>query len=419
MSDKKHYSFCQITHFFTCRSFLIFFLSIFAMMVHNFRAYQTLYVLSGDSALYLSIAQNFIRNGHFIQIARPHNVNMVVPPGVPLILTLVLAMTYTYGIIIFQYVLFGLSAVLLSNAAGTFSKAATYFVPLLFVFSCFGADCPNPSTLMTETYYVFLLCLSLFLFLHPSMSGPQKVLALVPIQFCMLLVRPVLGALLVEALVVMVIFVLQKKIPVKRLVAYLISFAAILAINICVNYRETGYLIMLEDYGAVPAYIANNPNASTAEYNIDLLDELVDDYFKEVYNNPDLDTYQQNCLLKERTAEFIKENLPFVLKNTAIKYRRLYLTERWNWNFFFLFLSFVVLLWKKKLSFPAALLLVIAFFLSTIPPAFGIYSSRYSIPCVPFYMLFNGVLYSLAGEAILRRLYQAGNAGPTEEALHE
>ena len=67
------------------------------------------------------------------------------------------------------------------------------------------------------------------------MSNPKKVLVLVPVLFYTLLVRPVIGALLGEALVVMVVFVLQKKIPAKRLVAYLVSFAAILAVNTCVN----------------------------------------------------------------------------------------------------------------------------------------------------------------------------------------
>lgn len=416
MPDKKTPQLPSDSRFFTRSTLLVFFMSILTMVIYNYRLYQSIFVLAGDSMLYLSVAQNFVHTGHFIQNSRLHEVNMVVPPGVPLLLTLVLAMTHTYGIIIFQYVLFGLSAVLLSKAAGTFSKAAACLAPLLFVSSCVYAGSPNPSTLMTETYYIFLMCLSLFLFFHPSMSNQKKVLLLVPVLFYTLLVRPVLGALLGEALAVMAVFVLQKKIPAKRLVAYLVSFAAILAVNTCVNYRETGHLIMLEDYGASAVYIANNPNASTDAYNLDLLDELVDDYYREIESNPDLDRYQKNVLEKERASEFISENLPLVLKNAAIKYKHLYLPNQWNWNFLFLFISFAVLFWKKKLSLPAVLLLVTAFCLSTIPPAFGLYSPRYSTPCIPFYTLFNGILYGLAGEAVWRWLCWPKNAYSSEEA---
>lgn len=126
--------------------------------------------------------------------------------------------------------------------------------------------------------------------------------------------------------------------------------------------------------------------------------------------------YQKSALLGPRTAEFVKENLPFVLENTRVKYEQLYQTRYWNYNFYCFFLALVVFWWKKRLSPASALLLAAAFFLVTIVPASGLFILRYSVPCIPFYALINGSLYGLAIEAAGRRLIPLEKE---KEALHE
>lgn len=384
---------------------IIFFLSIAGMLIYNYTKFQSFYYELPDGNLYLSVAQNFIQNGHFIQNARTHEVNMVVPPGVPLIYTVILGLTYSHiNIIFFQYVLYGLSAVFLAKAAGIFSRAAFWLVPSLFVSASFYVGMPNPSTLLTETHTIFLMCLSLYLLLTHRMSVQRKVLLLVPIQFFTFLIRPVLGGLLAISLAAMAFLSLRKRLSVKYLARYLALFAAVMALNTYVNYRETGYVIPLESYGAIPMYQANNPNTQTHSYSSELAYEFADGYFHEIYTSEDLDTYQKNTLLKERASEFIKKNLPFVLRNAKIKYGQFYLKSNWNWNFYLFFISLAVFIWRKSLSPAAALILTAAFVLSTIIPAFGLYVFRYSIPCIPFYTLFNGTLYCLVGEAAWRRV---------------
>lgn len=397
-------------------TFVIFSISILSMLLYNYIKIQSFYYESPDGTLYLSIAQNLVKNGHFIQTARPHEVNMVVPPGAPLLFAVILALTYSHvNIIMFQYALFGLSAVLLSKAAGFFSKTAAVLVPALFVSACIHVGQPNPSALLTENYSMFLMCLSLYLFLHPRMSVRRKVLLLVPVWFYGFLVRPVLGGLLAMSLAAMAVLVIRKEIPVKCLAAYLVVFAAVLSLNACMNYRETGYWILLESYGAIPMYQANNPNTKTTDYSSNQAFEFADEYFQEVYQNQDLDMYQRNKLLKERASEFIRGNLPFVLQNASVRYRRFYLKTNWNWNFFIFFLALAFFLRRKRLSLTAVLLLAAAFLVSTAVPAFGLYIFRYSIPCIPFYSLFNGTLYCLAGEATWKRLSCPAEKGEKEE----
>lgn len=297
MSDKKAPQLAPEIAFFTRSELLIFLLSIIAMLVYNYVKFQSFYCESPDGNLYLSIARNFIQNGHFIQNARAYEINMVVPPGVPLIFTVILGLTYSYiNIIFFQYILYGLSAVLLAKVAGIFSETAFWLVPSLFVSACIYVGSPNPSALLTETYTIFFMCLSLYLLIAPCMSVRRKVLLLVPIQVFAFLIRPVQGGLLAISLAAMVILTLRKRLPVKYLAGYLAVFAAILALNTCVNYRETGYPIMLEDYGASAAYLANNPNTRTDGYHSGRIHEFADDYFYEIFTNEDLDTYQKGAL---------------------------------------------------------------------------------------------------------------------------
>ena len=95
---------------------------------------------------------------------------------------------------------------------------------------------------------------------------------------------------------------------------------------------------------------------------------------------------------------------------------KFYLTSFWNYNFLLFFLA-LALFWRKKLMSPAsALLLAAAFLLVTTVPAFGLFILRYSIPCIPFYALINGTLYSLAAESAGRRLISPERE---KEAPHE
>lgn len=54
---------------------LVFTFSIIYLMLYIYKMKNTLYISSSDGKLYLSIADNFLKNGHFIQTARPNDIN--------------------------------------------------------------------------------------------------------------------------------------------------------------------------------------------------------------------------------------------------------------------------------------------------------------------------------------------------------
>ena len=388
------------------RETIIFFSTILAALIYNWITYQAFYIPSPDGDLYISVATNFIHNGHFIQTARPYEVNFVVPPGLPLLLTLVLGLTYSTGtVIVLQYVLFGLTSVLLTRVSESIysTRYNCFLIPILFLSGAFYVNAPNPGYVLTETYTIFLVSLSAFLFLNPTLPEAKKITLLLPTLFCAYLIRPVVAGALVVALVAAIYLVIRRRYPLKRLASLLLLFTAFMGGNLLVNHRETGYWIMLEDYGAIPAYQANNSNTKTYEYDSSLAEDFSDDYFMQVYFDNSLDTYQKNQLLKEKTGEFVKANPSLVLKNTVEKYENLFF-HNWNWNGSLLFLSFLLLTWKKHLRLIQTGLLLITFALLTIPPSMGLYIFRYSVICLPFYIVLNGTLYLALGSALERWL---------------
>ena len=277
----------------------IFFGAILAALIYNWLNNQALYIPTADGNLYISVAENFIHNGHFIQTARPYEVNFVVPPGLPLILTLVLGLTYTTStVIVLQYILFGWTAVLLTRVSEWLypTRYNRILIPVLFLSGAFYIGQPNPGTVLTEIYTIFLLSLAAYFLFHPSLSDSRKVTLLLPTLFYAYLVRPVAAGALVIGLAVAVYMAFRKRYSIKRLAVLLLAFAVFMGGNLLVNRRETGYWILLEDYGAIPTYQANNSNTKTSAYSSNLIEEFSDDYFMDVYFDDSLDAYQKiNC----------------------------------------------------------------------------------------------------------------------------
>ena len=76
--------------------------------------------LTADAELYLSVADNFLNTGHFIQCIRWFP-GFVVPPGMPLILLILRLLKFSVPMIIgFQACMFGLSCLLLEETAHRF-----------------------------------------------------------------------------------------------------------------------------------------------------------------------------------------------------------------------------------------------------------------------------------------------------------
>ena len=71
-------------------------------------------LMGADAKVYLSIADNLIQTGHFIQTSRSMSEGMVVPPGVPAVLTLLRLISTSKTILLINHILlFSTSLILL------------------------------------------------------------------------------------------------------------------------------------------------------------------------------------------------------------------------------------------------------------------------------------------------------------------
>lgn len=392
-------------------SAVVFLYTITTLIRFNTAFYGTLYLESPDGTLYLSIAENFLDNGHFIQKARPWEINMVVPFGTPLLYTILLLIFQNfYTIIAIQYLLYGIAVTILAVAVKKLAGSywAYIIVPKIFIsFRDFIKE-PNPGYLLTETYTIFFLCLFIYLLIANQYSE-KRIIALYICAFSGYCFRPVTGVIILIPLLLAIWDIIKsfrnrkkRRCKILKYMLPVLFSAVILIANGMINYKETGRFVLIENYGGVPAYQANNINTKTTAYSSNLAKDFSDEYFFEIYENSNLDMNEKNELLNARTSEFIRGNLEFVLHNAVIRYRQFYHMPEHGFNLILFFLCVLFLALFSGYRKGVWVLISMAFLGATIVPAFGLYIPRYGIPCIPFYSLAYGASLSIMISFLLR-----------------
>ena len=381
----------------TIKTFIAFSIAVFVMLFYNYVEYGAIYIPSHDGELYLSVAENFLNNGRFVQTSRPYEMDMIVPPGLPLILTLLLSVSRSYLLIIFlQYILYGMTAALLYRISVKLcpfgEKILCITIPATFVIMSFHADAPNPAMVLTETYTTFALALTLYILLVIKTTTSNKCLFSCAVLFVQFLIRPATAGLLILGIGVMIVQMVNKRISAPKVVLSFLVAVAVLCMNISNNYKETGKWILTENYSAIPIYLANNSETKTTPYSSAQLEQFSDEYFLDIYFDEELTTQDKNELLSSKTTAFIAENLLFVIKNAAIKFYRLFVAE-WGSAFWVFWVSLVCFTWNKRLEKNETLLLITGFLILTIVTSFGLVILRYATPIIPFYVAINNAFY--------------------------
>ena len=309
---------------------MIFIFVLLFIPIYNLINYNELYTSSGDGDLYISIAENFLQTSHFIQNVRPHEINMVVPPGLPPILTILYFIGHTTSFVIFvQYLLFALFSVVLYKAINNFypNKIISILGVIIYCFSdAILTSTGSPRYIMTEVYTQFIFIAVLYVMSIKKYDFEVKTKLLMPILLIGSLIRTVLFTLFFIDIVIYIVLLIKNKHSFKFLLKFSIVVIAILSINTMVNFRETGEFIPIQNYGAIPIYQANNANTSTKAYSSSISEQFSDDYFFEVYNNKELTTSEKSSLLSEETKKYVMSNLSTVIKNALIKFKNMFIT---------------------------------------------------------------------------------------------
>lgn len=327
---------------------------------------------------------------------------MIVPPGTPLLFTLLLLVFRSErAILVFQYLLFGVDALLCRE---TCSRLLSHLderrPPLLvsalpsaiFVLLSLKIGAPNPAYPLTETYSSFLLCL--ILFLCADRRGPYTQLPILfPCLFFLILIRPACAGFVI---VFFIALFFQKKaspLPLRILLAEAGAFLLLLGFNYYENYRECGEFVALENYGGLSVWLANNPNADDDWYDSGRYEEVCDPDMPSIQQDDTLSYTQKNAVYSDRAMSYIRAHPGRVLRLALHRYEKMFLRSLPGILPLFC-LGLLVLGHSGMLSPLQFFLYGGGFLVSSIPPAFGLLILRYASPSVPFLSIIVGIFFA-------------------------
>lgn len=399
-SDEKH-TLCKV---------LVFLLAVAMTVSMSLIAEDSIVYHNGDSPLYISIADNFLDNGHFIQTHRDRFENFVVPPGYPAILTAIrLFSRNDAAIAIVQYILFGFSSVLLycaeRNLFGNIGglSVVMYCLMLWHVHYC------GPGGVLTETWYISVIILCIWLLSRPDIPRNTRLTVAFAASFIGVLIRPLLSILFFAIAAYILVLAVKKEYSIARFAAMAAVCALIVGANVAVNYRETGHYIVFEDYAGISVYLANNDVVKENGYDYSKSEyDYADEQFHEIYDNKDLDYYEVNEQLAELGNKYMLTHPLTTLKNIVVKFWYLFFSY-WYYIAFFAaagaFFAYRRNKGKRKLySVILAFSLVFA-----VVTSMGNPSSRYSYIILPTYTLFMAAAAEVIAEYGLKWLSDAAN----------
>lgn len=385
---------------------LIFCFSILLLVINTLINNGVLYIPSPDGDLYLNIADNFLGSFHFIQNIRPHETDMIVPFGLPVIfIMLKLIVNSVYFIVFVQYIIFGITCVLLYLISKKIFSGVGVLSPIIFVFSIITFY-PNstPSYVTTETYFLFILVLSIYIFFS-KIHKTKKLLLLNVVLFIGYIVRPLLSVIFFPCLFYTVLQMLFKKVDYKSNLKYIVIFPVILLLNVCVNYRETRNFVLLENYSGITIYLANNPNTKTTEYSSLKLSSFADERFYEIYNDSNITNNQKNKIFTEEGKNYMINNPAKTLENVFTKFYNLFLGSGIKWSVLLSIFTALLLIFFEKKQKKMHLITLCSFVLLCFATSMGLYMKRYSMIILPFLVIYQAGFF----EILLKKIFNSVN----------
>ncbi len=329
-----------------------------------------------DARVYLSIADNFISTGHFIQTARGVE-GMVVPPGVPFVLTLLRFFRFSNRMLLGVHaLLFGVSNILLYETERRITGKGIW-APILYTMANLRCLIILGNTLV-EHYFLFLLCLSVWI-AYSEMPPEKKLICLNLTGLALLMIRPLLSVVYLPILVYSLIWSCKNRKT--ALVAGLVLLPAIvLGLNLAVNYRETGEFILLENYSGSDLYTATSYDAPV---HTEDANTYSDETLYAISHDASLTMQQRNRLLKEHAREALRDHPGRVLRNGLLRGYELFL-KVYVWATLYVLAGGVLLALEEyrqgKLRSAAILALALALVAAS---SFGVPDRRYSIVIWP------------------------------------
>lgn len=329
-----------------------------------------------DARVYISIADNFVSTGHFIQTER--NVSgLVVPPGLPAILTVFRLLHFSdWMIISVQILMFGACNIMLYE---TECKINGYgiWAPIIYTMAymrcwiCLGL-------FLVEHYYLFLLCLAIWV-MYREYNENRKLWLLNMIGLAMVLIRPLLSTVYITILGYTLWRGTKKEN--KTLVIFsLLLPLFVFTLNVAVNYRETGEIILLENYSASDMYTASRLGSPI---HIEEAQHFPDEVYLSIVNNESLTASEKNEIFKKLTKENLRDHFWTYLKNGILRGHELFF-KAYAWSTIYTLAGGIMLAReeRKQKKWRATVMLLLTMLIAVLS-SFGVSECRYSIVIWP------------------------------------
>lgn len=359
--------------------FLIGIISIAYILIYN-HFHGGVYVESPDGTLYLSVAQNFINTGHFIQTARPYEIEMIVPFGLPLIFSIIYGIARNvYGILFVQYILYGICGIYIFKIGFGLSQNAIIGLIgwSIFLMNNLLLTAGNPHYILTEAWTVPLITIFIYYYLIK-----ERHTVCLLIGYLIWIIRPLYWPLFILATIKCIAHLDSRKIG--KHIGILTCMIGLLLLNVASNYRETKEIIWFENYTGIALYQANNPSTKTTGYHSGLAKEFVNpsDVFWDIYHSHITES-EKNRLYLHMAKEWIMNHKMEFARNTLGKFNNMYLRKPLILLVELVYLLIAGLVTKNR----STIILGISFLLISLQTSIGLAMSRYTIFTIPFFIL--------------------------------
>ena len=330
-----------------------------------------------DARVYISIADNYVSTGHFIQTERDVS-GLVVPPGVPAILTVFRLLHFSDEMIIaVQILMFGLCNIMLYetecqiNGKGIWAPII-YTLAYMRCWICLGL-------FLVEHYYLFLLCLAVRIMYREYEEKKKLLLHLNIIGLAMVLVRPLLSPIYLTIIGYTLYWSLKNRNR-KLVVFSLLLPVFVFSVNVAVNYRETGEIILLENYSASDMYTASRLGSPIY---IEEAQNFPDEVYTSIVSDESLSASEKNMVFKKLTKENLKDHFWIYIRNGILRGHELFF-KAYAWATLYTLTGGIMLAYseKKEGKWRATVMLLLTLLLAVLS-SFGVSECRYSIVIWP------------------------------------
>ena len=332
-------------------------------------------VQGSDARVYISIADNIVSTGHFIQTARPY-IGLVVPPGTPFMITLFrLVGLSDYGIMTVQILMFGLDNIMLFETEKRISGKGLW-APIIYTLASMRCYL-RLGMVMVEHYYLFQLCLAIWIAYNNRMTIPKKIIFLNVVGLAMVLTRPILAPVYL-CILLYTLFWCWKNRDYKIGTAMILLPILVMTINMAINYKETGEYILLENYSGYDLYIASRPDApvtieESSQYIVD------EPYVNRIREDSSLTASERNNLFKNLARQNCRNSFGIWIKNSICRGYELFIKKYAYMTLYTLYGGFLLAVRElKQKTYRAAVMLSLTLMLAALT-SFGIVELRYTM----------------------------------------